>query len=108
MGRCFEHEARVVGEPFYVAFISCVHEDGSLVLGSTPMDIGDEISLLEGLVAIGIVIEVVKNLSEELGLVKGMFGRARLKVRPSSCSRESGYEMSGSDDQTQQRQQRKP
>lgn len=99
--RCFEHEAGVVGEPLDVSFISCVDEDGGFVLGTTPMDIVDEVSLLEGVVAPGIVIEVIQNLSEELGSVKPVFGRRRVELWPNTGIRESRCEMAKRGCQTQ-------
>lgn len=59
MGRIFEHESGVLGEPFDDAFVSGVNEDRRLFGGAAPESFIDQVSLLEFLVAIGGVGEVV-------------------------------------------------
>lgn len=69
-GGGFEHEAGVLSEPFDVAFVAGVDEDGGVIPCSAPVSAVDQIPLLEGVVALRIVVEVVEDLSEELFLVE--------------------------------------
>ena len=71
----FEHKARVLCEPFYVPFIASVDKDWSIVLGTTPKSIVDEIPLLKSVIALGIEIEVIQYLGEEFCSVKPILGR---------------------------------
>lgn len=70
MGCGLEHEAGVLGEPFDVAFVAGVDEDWGVVGGATPVFVIDQVPLLERLITLWIVVEVIKNLSEELLFVE--------------------------------------
>lgn len=82
MGCGFEHKTRVLSEPFYLSFISSVDEDWGILISTSPVRVIDQISLLKGLVALGIEIEVVKCLGEVLYFVKLVFGRKQELLRP--------------------------
>lgn len=69
MGCGLEHEACVLSEPFDVAFVPGVDEDRGVVPWPSPMLPVDQVLLLEGLVALGVEVEVVEDLGEVLGLV---------------------------------------
>jgi len=71
----FEHKACVLSEPFYVPFISRVDKDWSIVFGTTPEGVIDEIPLLKNVIALGIEIEVIEYLGEELCSVQGIWSR---------------------------------
>lgn len=73
-GGGFEHEAGVLSEPFDVAFVARVDEDGGVTGGAAPVCLVDEVALLEGVVARWIVVEVIKDLCEESLLVEFGFG----------------------------------
>lgn len=75
MGCLFEHKTCVLSNPFNISFISRVDKDWSIVMSTTPERVIYEIPLLKRLVALGIEIEVVKDLGEILGFVKLIFGR---------------------------------
>ena len=70
MGRYLEHETGVLSEPLDFTFVASVDEDRSIVFGAVPEGVVDQISLLKGVVALRMIIEVIKNLSEELGSVR--------------------------------------
>lgn len=65
----FDQKSSVLCEPFDVAFVAGVDEDRRILGAAAPIGVVDEIPLLEGLVALGIEVEVVEDLSEELGAV---------------------------------------
>lgn len=75
MGCFFKHKACVLSKPFNISFISRVDKDWSIAMSTSPERVIDEIPLLKGLVALGIEIEVVKDLGEILSFVKLIFGR---------------------------------
>lgn len=78
-GSGFEHEAGVLSEPFDVAFVSGVDKDRGVILCSAPVLAVDQVPLLESAVALGIVVEVIEDLSEEFLFVEfAAFGCERL------------------------------
>lgn len=64
-----EKKTGVLCKPFDITFVAGVNEDGRIMGSAAPIGIVDEISLLKVLVALGIEVEVVEDLSEEAGLV---------------------------------------
>lgn len=80
MGSNFKHETSVLSKPFNVSFITSVYKDRSIILGTTPMFVIKQIPLLKGLITIWIIIEVVKNLSEVVCLIKLVAFRCQRKV----------------------------
>lgn len=75
MGGILEHKSGVLSEPFNVSFVSGVDEDWRIVFGAAPMCIIDQISVLECLITLWVVIEVIKNLGEVFCSVKCVLGR---------------------------------
>lgn len=70
MRSCLIQKTGVLREPFYVSFITSVDEDWSIALGASPIRVIYQIPLLERLVALGIVIEMIKDLGEVFGSVR--------------------------------------
>lgn len=70
MRSCLIQKTGVLREPFYVSFITGVDEDWSIALGASPIRVIYQIPLLERLVALGIVIEMIKDLGEVFGSVR--------------------------------------
>lgn len=75
MGGCLKHKTCILSKPLDISFISSVDEDGSILFSTTPKCVIGQIPLLKGLIAVGMEIEVIKDLGEVVCLVKLIFGR---------------------------------
>lgn len=82
------HETGILGEPLDVAFVPGVHENGSIFLSAAPGGVIDQISLLKRLVALRVIVEVVKCLSEVFCSVELVFGGKRELFWPEDRRRE--------------------
>ena len=70
MGSCLIQEASVLCKPFYVPLITSVNKDRRIALGTSPESVIDQIFLLESFIALGIVVEMIKDLGEVFGFVQ--------------------------------------
>lgn len=81
MGSNFKHESSVLSKPFNVSFITGIDKDRSIILGTTPVFVIQQIPLLKSLVTLWIIIEVVKNLSVVICLITKQLFASRVQIR---------------------------